>query len=61
MERTVTKALRTYVRTYSLFKSGSLRTNVKLTLYRALVKSVMTYACPTSEYAADADLEIAAE
>jgi hypothetical protein len=38
-ERTVVKALHTYLRTYSL-----------------LIRSVMTYACPTWEYAADAHL-----
>jgi hypothetical protein len=32
----VAKALRTYVRTYSLFKSGLLSTNIKFTLYKAL-------------------------
>jgi hypothetical protein len=56
IERTVAKAMRTYVRTYSLFKSGCLSTNSKLTLYKALIRSVMTYACPTWEYAADAHL-----
>jgi hypothetical protein len=45
-ERTVAKALHTYVRTYSLFKSWRLSTNVKLMLYKALIRSVMTYACP---------------
>jgi hypothetical protein len=53
---TVARALRTYVRTYSLFRSGHLSTNVKLTLYKALIESVMTYAWPTWEYAADAHL-----
>jgi hypothetical protein len=47
IERTVVKALRSYVRAYSLFKSGRLRTNIKLTLYKALITSVMTYVCPT--------------
>jgi hypothetical protein len=42
--------------TYSLFTSGRLCTNIKLTLYRAVIKSVMIYACPTLEYAADAQL-----
>jgi hypothetical protein len=45
-----------YVRTYSIFRSGRLSTNVKLTLYKALIRSVMTYACPTWAYAADARL-----
>jgi hypothetical protein len=52
IERTDAKALRTYVRTYSLFKSGC--TNTELALYKALIRPVMTYACPTWEYAADA-------
>jgi hypothetical protein len=56
IERTVAKALRTYLRTYSLFKSERLSTNIKLTLYKALIRSVMTYACPTWEYAAQAHL-----
>jgi DUF2075 family protein len=42
IERTVAKALGTYVRTYSLFKSLRLNTNIKLTLCRAVIKSVMT-------------------
>jgi hypothetical protein len=56
IERTVAKALRTYVRTYSLFKSERLSTNIKLTLFKALIRSIMVYACPTWEYAADAHL-----
>jgi hypothetical protein len=42
--------------TYSLFKSERLSTNFKLALYKALIRSVMTYACPTWEYEADAHL-----
>jgi hypothetical protein len=53
IERTVAKALHTYLRTYSLFKSERLSTNIKLTLYKALIRLVMTHACPTREYAAD--------
>jgi hypothetical protein len=56
IKRTVAKALHTYVRTYSLFKSRSLSTNIKLALYKAVISSVMTSACPTWEYAADAHL-----
>jgi hypothetical protein len=51
--RTVAKALHTYRRTYSLLRSGLLSTNTNLTLYKALVRSIMTYVCPTWEYAAD--------
>jgi hypothetical protein len=43
IEWTVAKALRTYVRTYSLFKNEHLRKNIKLTLYKALTRSVTTY------------------
>jgi hypothetical protein len=43
--------------TYSLFKSKLLSTNIKLTLHKALIRSVMTYACPAWEFAADADAE----
>jgi hypothetical protein len=49
-ERAVAKALHTYVRAYSLFRSGRLSTNIKLTLYKPLIRSVMIYACPTWEY-----------
>jgi hypothetical protein len=55
IERTVVKALRTYARAYSVFKSERLSIKIKLTLY-ALIRSVMTYACPTWEYAADTHL-----
>jgi hypothetical protein len=51
IERAAAKALHTYV-----FKSGHLSTNIKLALYKALIRSVMTYACPTWKYEADARL-----
>jgi hypothetical protein len=44
IERTVARALHTYVWTYSLFKSKRLSANIKLTLYKALIRSVMTHA-----------------
>jgi hypothetical protein len=50
IERTVAKALCTYVRTYSQFKSGCLSKDVKRRLYRILIRSVTTYACHTWEY-----------
>jgi hypothetical protein len=56
VERTVAKLLRTYIWTYSLFKSGNLNTNIKFTLYKALIMSVVTYACPSWDYAVDAHL-----
>jgi hypothetical protein len=48
MERTVANSLRIYI--------GRLSGNIKLTLYKALIRSVMIYACPTWEYAAGAQL-----
>jgi hypothetical protein len=42
---TVVKALPTYLRTYFLFKSVRLSTNIKFTLYKALIRSVMIYVC----------------
>jgi hypothetical protein len=40
IERTVAKTLLTCIRTYSLFRSGRLGKNIKLTTYRALTRSV---------------------
>jgi hypothetical protein len=53
IEMLETKAFRTFIRFYSLFKSERLSTNIKLTLYKALIRSVLTYACPAWELAAD--------
>jgi hypothetical protein len=47
------KAFRTFIRTYFLFKSERLSNNIKLTLHKALIWSVMTYACPAWEFAVD--------
>jgi hypothetical protein len=52
------KAFRTFIRIYSLLKSERLSANIKLSLHKALIKldeirSVMTYACPAWELAAD--------
>jgi hypothetical protein len=47
------EAFRTFIRIYSLFKSDLLSTNIKLTLHKGLTRSVMTYACPALELAAD--------
>jgi hypothetical protein len=43
------KAFRTFIRIYSLLKSKHLSANIKLTLHKALIRSVMKYACPTWE------------
>jgi hypothetical protein len=56
IERTTAKALGTYIRTCTLFKSKRLSSNAKLIPYRALIRSIMTYACPTWEFAADTHL-----
>jgi hypothetical protein len=45
-----------HIRTYSLFRSGRLSTNIKLQLYKALIMSVMTYASSIWEHAVDAHL-----
>jgi hypothetical protein len=51
-----TKAFRTFIRIYSLFKSEALSMNIKLTLHKALIRLVMTYACPAYKLAADTHL-----
>jgi hypothetical protein len=56
IEKTAAKALGTYIRTYSIFKSKHLSAHIKFIVYRALIRSVMTYACPTLEFAADTNL-----
>jgi hypothetical protein len=50
------KAFRTFIRTYSLFKTKRLRANIKFTLHKALIRSEMTYASPAWEFAADTHL-----
>jgi hypothetical protein len=50
------KAFRTFIRIYSLFKSERLSANIKVTLHKALIRSVLTYACPAWEFAADSHL-----
>jgi hypothetical protein len=47
------KAFRTFIRLYSLFKSERLSVNIKVTLHKALIRSIMTYACPTWEFASE--------
>jgi hypothetical protein len=56
IEGFVAKAFRTIIRLYSLFKSQPLNVNIKLTLLKAMIRSVMTYACPAWESAAETDL-----
>jgi hypothetical protein len=51
------KAFRIFIRIYSLFKSERLSANIKLTLHKALIRSVITYACPAWEFAAEYHLQ----
>ena len=56
IEKIETKAFRTFINTYSQLKSDCLSTSIKLTLYKALIRSAITYACPVWEFAADTHL-----
>jgi hypothetical protein len=47
------KALRPFNRIDSLFKSERISANIKLILHKTLISSVMTYASPAWELAAD--------
>jgi hypothetical protein len=49
IEMTEAKAFRTFIRIYFLFKSERFNTIIKLTLHKALIRTVMTYACPAWE------------
>jgi hypothetical protein len=48
IEMTEAKAFRKFIRNY-FFKSKWVSINIKLTLRKALIKSVMTYSCPAWE------------
>jgi hypothetical protein len=52
IETIETKAFKTFIRIYYLFKSERLSVNIKFTLHKALIRSVMTYVCPAWESAA---------
>jgi hypothetical protein len=47
------KAFRTFIRLPSLFRSERLSANIKLTLHKAQIRSVITYACSVWEFAED--------
>jgi hypothetical protein len=53
LEMIEAKSFRTFTRTYSLLKSERLSANIKLALHKALIRSVITYARPAWELAAD--------
>jgi hypothetical protein len=46
IEQIAVKALDTYIRTYYIFKSKHLSANIKIIVYRALIRSIMIYAVP---------------
>jgi hypothetical protein len=50
------KAIRTFIRGYSLFKSERISANINLTLHKALIRFVLTYASSAWEFAADIHL-----
>jgi hypothetical protein len=49
--RTAAKALGTYIKTYSLLKREHLSIDIKRTLYKALIRSILASVWPTWEYA----------
>jgi hypothetical protein len=53
IDKSESKALRTFIRIYSLFKSERLKAYIKVIHHKALIRSVMIYACPAWEFAAD--------
>jgi hypothetical protein len=50
------KAFRAFIMVYSLFEREHLSANIKLTFHKALIRSVMAYACPVWELVADTHL-----
>jgi hypothetical protein len=57
IEKIAAKTFGTYIRTYYIFKSKHLNSYIKLIMYRALIRSIITYACPTWDFAADTPLK----
>jgi hypothetical protein len=47
------KASRTFISVHSLFKCERISAKIKLILHNALIRAIMTYACPACEFAAD--------
>jgi hypothetical protein len=50
------KAFRAFIRAYSLFKSERLSANIKLTLRKAFIRSIMAYASPAWDFAASVEI-----
>jgi hypothetical protein len=47
------KAFRIFIRVHSLFKSERLSANIKLTMHKALIRTITTYACCACGFAVD--------
>jgi hypothetical protein len=56
IDSVATKALQTFIQHSSLLKSERLNATAKLTLYEALIRFTVTYACTALEFAADSHL-----
>jgi hypothetical protein len=56
IEMVEAKAFKTFIRLHSLFKSERLSANIKSTLHKAQIRSLISYACLVSEFAADIHL-----
>jgi hypothetical protein len=56
IETIATKVLRIFISIYPILKSERVRICTKLTLYKALIRSILTYACTAWEFAADSHL-----
>jgi hypothetical protein len=52
IEMAEAKAFRIFIRIYSLLKNERLSANIKPTLHKAMIRSVMIYTCPAWELAA---------
>jgi hypothetical protein len=50
------KAFRTYIRIYPLFKSERLDVIIKFALHKTLIRSIMTYGLPVSEFVSGSHL-----
>jgi hypothetical protein len=53
IERIEAKAFPIFTRLYSLSISERVNANIKLTILKALISSLMTCACPAWEFAAE--------
>jgi hypothetical protein len=56
IEMIETKAFRTFIKAFPLFNSEQLTADIKTTLHKVHIRSVMTHAYPAWEFAADTHL-----